>query len=473
MIVQTLTEEQKQLIHQSSLNILNEVGVKVPHDKVLDMFKAAGAEVDDSTKMVKIPENLIMESLDKAGKKFTIYGRDRNKQAKFGFGTCNFNSIFGEAFWIEDNMKRRYTSLDDVVTAARIGDALEHINIVGAMADPKEIPPAYRCVEVAAKQLDNTTKPIGFWFYNRQSAKYVLEIFEAVAGSKEEVEKYPFTYPFFEPISPLSFPFDGIDLLFETSRYSLPVPIGPMAQTGTTAPGTLAGTLIQENAEILAGIVITQLIKPGLSVCYGGIPHTFDMKITQMVFGGPEQAIMATAMTEMGKYYDLPVYINVGLTDSKTVDAQAGMEAGITLALGALSGADIFGHLGISGMDQGSSLTMLVMQNELIGYVKRLMQEINFSEDALGLDVIKEVGPGGTFISEMHTARHFRDELWFPELLDRNYWEEWETQDNKELKDRCLAKKNKLIKNHKQKPLAKETKRDIDKILASARKKLV
>ena len=163
-----------------------------------------------------------------------------------------------------------------------------------------------------------------------------------------------------------------------------------MAQTGATAVGTLAGTMAQENAEILAGICIVQLIQPGTPVCYGGIPHAFDMRTTQLIFGGPEQALMAVGMTQMGKFYGLPVYINVGLTDSKLPDAQAGLEAGITLACGAMAGADIFGHLGICGVDQATSLPMLVMQHEIIGYVERLLRGVEVNDEKLGLDVIEQ-----------------------------------------------------------------------------------
>jgi len=473
MEIRVLTDKQIGQIHGASIKVLETVGVRVSHPEVLEKFRHAGAEVDESTESVKIPERLVMDSLEKAGKTFCIYGRDRSKQARFGFGERNYNSIAGEVHWVDDScLERRYASLDDVVTATRLGDALEHINVVGAMSDPQELPPGYRCVETAAAQLKNTTKPITFWFNDRRSAKYVLEVFAAVAGSEKEMARYPFGYPFLEPISPLKFPFDGVDLLFETCRYQLPVPIGPMAQVGATGPGTLAGTLVQENAEILAGVVLVQLIGPGTPVCYGGIPHAFDMSTTQLIFSGPEQALMAIAMTQIGKHYGLPVYINVGLTDSKTVDAQAGLEVGITLALGALSGADIFGHLGISGVDQATSLTMLMMQHEVIAYIERIMKGIEVSDETLAVDVIASVAPDGTYLAEIHTADHFLKELWFPQLLDRKFWEGWRESGAKNMMDRCIEKKNEILENHVSEPLDPETEKEVEKILQSARHNL-
>jgi trimethylamine--corrinoid protein Co-methyltransferase len=434
----------------------------------------AGAEVIEPAEIVKVPESLVQSALESAGKSFCLFGRDRTLQANFGKGTRNYNSAGSEVFWVDDSgTKRRKGTMEDVATASRFGDSLPLLNIVGAMADPHDVPPECRSIEIAATQLKNTSKPIYFFFHSREATRFLLEIMAAVSGSEQEAEEYPLFCPMLEPISPLKFPFDGIDLLFETARYSLPVFIGPMAQVGATAPGTLAGTLAQENAEILAGICATQLIKSGVPVCYGGIPHAFDMQTTQLVFSGPEQALMSIAMTQLGKYYGLPVYINVGLTDSKVLDAQAGMEAGITLVCGALAGADIFGHLGICGVDQGASLVTLMMQHELLGYVERIMRGIEVNDEKLGLEVIRGVRHQGTFLAEEHTVRHFREELWFPRLLDRKYWSSWVEQGATTMLERCVAMKDRLLREHSPEPLDEVTARELDKIVAAARRHLV
>lgn len=473
MEIRVLTQAQIDKIHDASLALLSAPGVRIPHPDVRQLFGEAGAEVDEETKVVKIPETLVTWALDEAGKSFTLFGRDRSQQARFGVGERNYNSIAGEAFWTDDTCThRRPAVLADVETATRLGDGLPHINLVGAMTDPQDVPVAYRCVATAAAQAKNTTKPFQFWFHDRASARYVLEILTALAGGEAEAARYPMTYPFLEPISPLKFPYDGLDLLFETARLSLPVPIGPMAQVGATAPATLAGTLAQENAEILAGICITQLIKPGLAVCYGGIPHAFDMRTTQMIFGGPEQALMAIAMTQIGNHYDLPVYINVGLTDSKVPDAQAGIEAGITLTLGALAGADIFGHLGISGVDQAASTVMLMMQHEIVSYIERLMRGFEVTDETLGLDVVRDVGHDGNFLGEMHTLRHFREELWFPKLLDRAFWSNWIEEGATKMHERCIAAKDALLRSHQPTPLDTATARELDRIVDTARRDL-
>jgi trimethylamine--corrinoid protein Co-methyltransferase len=471
MQLNVLTDGQIARLHEASLRLLEKVGIRLPHEDVCRLFEEAGASVTGDG--VRIPEALVMKSLERAGKSFSIYGRDPSKQAVFGKGKRNYNSISGEALWIDDETgERRYATAKDAGTAARLADALPNLTIAGAMSDPHELSPEYGAAAAMAEMLRNTTKPIGLWFHNRTVSRTIVEMMIAVRGSEEKARKYPLSYPFLEPISPLRFPFDGVDALYETVRLNLPIPIGPMAQTGMSAPGTLAGTLVQENAEILAGVCITQLISPGVAVCYGGIPHAFDMRTTQMIFAGPEQALMAVAMTQMGKHYKLPVYINVGLTDSKVPDAQAGMEAGVTLACGAMAGADVFGHMGICGMDQATSLDMLVMQHEVIGYVERLMQGIEFSDEGLGLEVIEQVGPGGTFMDQEHTARHFRKELWFPRLLDRQFYGAWLSGGAKTMAQRCREEKERLLREHQPAPLPEHIDREIERILAAARKDL-
>lgn len=473
MKLTVLNNSQMENLHKASLEILERVGVHIPHDDVLELFRDAGASVDQIRQIVRIPEKLVMNCLGLSGKKFTIYGRDRLKKAEFGVGKRNYNSTGGEPMWVDDNLGRRYTTLGDVATAARLVDALPRINIAGAMSDAHEIPIEYRYVCIAAELLKNTTKPIMFWFHDRATSKFLLELFSIVAGNDEEAIKYPFAYPLLEPISPLRFPRNGVDLLFETCRFNLPVPIGPVAQTGATAPGTLAGTMAQENAEILAGNCIVQLIKPETPICYGGIPHAFDMRTTQMIFGGPEQALMAVGMTQMGKYYNLPVYINVGLSDSKVVDAQGGMETGITLACGAMAGADIFGHLGICGVDQGTSFLMLMMQHELIGYVERIMQDIDITEDTIGLEVIEKTREEGNFLAEDHTIKHFRNELWFPELLDRDFWDNWVKKGKKDMMRRCKEMKDNILNEYIPEPLNSDVQKEIEKLLLDAKKHLL
>ena len=187
-----LDDVQLQRLHDASCHLLATVGVHIPHDDMRARFREAGATVEEATGMVKIPEALVVSCLASAGKTFTLYGRDMNKTAPFGQGKRNYNTIAGEAYWIDDvTGERRWATLEDVATAARFGDALQHLTVVGAMSDPHELPVAYRVVEVAATQLRNTTKPITFWYHDRASAAFLNELYIALRGSEKAAAQYP------------------------------------------------------------------------------------------------------------------------------------------------------------------------------------------------------------------------------------------------------------------------------------------
>jgi len=473
MFCRVLSDPQIVRIHEASLAVLERTGVQVPHDEMLARFADSGARVDRAAQRVHIPPDLVARSLASAGKQFTLYGRDLGRTAPFGQGRRNYNTSAGQGLWIDEpGGPRRPATLTAVAAAARFADALEHITLVGAMADPQDRPVGVRTVEAVVSMLRHTTKPLHFWYHDRASARYLNEILVALRGDEARASQYPAWYPFLEPISPLRFPFNGLDLLLETSRLNLPVPIGPMAQTGLSAPGTLAGTMVQENAEILAGVCITQLIRPGTAVCYGGLPHAFDMRTTQLVFGGPEQVLFGVAMTQMGRSYGLPVYVNVGIVDAKRPDAQAGLEVAATLLPAAAAGADVFGHVGIAGVDQGASFDMLVLQHEAIAYVESALRDIDMSDEALGLDEIDDAGPGGTFIDREHTVAHFRRELWFPRLLDRSYYDAWREAGAESLEVRCGRRKEEILAGPGPDPVPEDLDRALDDIVASARRHL-
>lgn len=461
-------------IHDVSLNILGKIGIRVNHSEIFDILGDAGAVVDKKTKIVKFPENMVTESIQKAGKKHTLYGRNPRNVAKFGYEDQLFLSSGGQYLWIDETTgKRRPGTLEDVKAAILLGDALKEINIVGAFILPAEIPSKVRDIHQYAELIKYTGKPCFAWINNGKSAKYIIEMLKVVAGGEVQLRNKPITSAFIEPISPLQLGEEGLEILVEFARAGLPVGFGPMAMTMATAPATLAGTIAQENAEILAGITISQLLSPGLPVTYWGIPHIFDPATGNISFGSPEQGIMAVALTQIAKSYGFPVGVNVGLTDSKLLDVQNGLERGMTLLLGALAGADIFGHMGIVGADQGASLAELVINNEMIGYLKRIMKGFEVNKEALAFEVIERVGIGGHFLGDEHTLRHFKEELWFPSLFDRNNWELWKGKEGNSILERATKKKEEILKEHKIEPLDQGIAIQIDEIIEEAEKDIL
>jgi trimethylamine--corrinoid protein Co-methyltransferase len=472
--VQLLSDREIQTIHDASLAILNKTGIMVHHDEVLKLIAEAGAQVDKHRKVAHLPEQLVMDCIAHAKKRYVLYGRDLERTARFGYGDLVLMSSPGQYGWIDSRSGRlRSATIQDARDAICLGDALPNITIVGSMAQPEEVSQAYREVLLTAELVKGTTKPTRTWVFNRRTARYILEIYRTIAGGDAPLREHPMIEAFLEPISPLQLPHDGLDVMMEFVQAGQPVSIGPMAMASGTAPATLAGTLAQENAEILAGVVVSQLLAPGTPVTYGGIPHIMDPRTSICSFGSPEQMLMAQACVQMAHFYGFPVYINVGLTDAKVLDVQAGIEKGTSMMLGALAGADMFGHAGICGTDHGGSLAWLVIDDELMAYVKRIVCGFEVNTDTVATDVVDAVGPKGTYLAEEHTVKHFRNELWLPGLVwTRAAWDAWEKEGRSSMGNRALDKAEQIIATHKAEPMDGALIREIDNIVKSAREEL-
>lgn len=472
--VNALSDREMQTIHDGTMKILGDSGVMVHHDESLDLLAGAGADVDKESRIARLPEKLVAESILKAGKKFILHGRDPQRTARFGYGDLVLMSSPGQYSWIDtETHLRRAATIQDARDAIKLGDALDNITIVGSMAQPEEVSEAWRDVYLTGELVKGTGKPTRCWVKNGKTAKYILEIYRVVAGGADALRARPMVEAFLEPISPLQLPGDGLDIVKEFAQAGQPVSIGPMAMTSATAPGTLAGTLAQENAEILAGVVATQLFAPGTPITYGGIPHIMDPRTSICSFGSPEQGLMAVAMVQMAKHYGFPVYVNVGLTDAKIPDAQAGMEKGTSLLLGALAGADTFGHCGICGTDHAGSLGWLYLDNEAMEYVKRILRGFEVDNERVAAEVVGKVGPGGNFLAEEHTVRHFRDELWPPgPAWTRESWDGWQSHGCSSMADRIRNEVNCLLHTHKVEPIHEGLAGQIDRIVECAKREL-
>ncbi|HSW02408.1 MAG TPA: trimethylamine methyltransferase family protein [Sedimentisphaerales bacterium] len=468
--LQVLAEGEIEAIKDASLAILRDTGVMVHHEEMLRLLGQAGARIDRDHKIARLQENLVMDRVTHAGKQYVLYGRDRNRVARFGYGDLVLMSSPGQYAWIDlQTGMRRPATIQDTREAIRLGEALDNITIVGSMAQPESISQSHRDVALTAELVKGTTKPTRCWVRNGATARHILEIYRIVAGGEAALRARPMVEAFLEPISPLQLPKDGLDIVREFAMAGQPVGIGPMAMTAGTAPGTLAGTLAQENAEILAGIVITQLLAPGTPITYGGIPHIMDPRTGICSFGSPEQGLMAVAMTQIARSYGFPVYVNVGLTDAKLPDAQAGAEKASTLLMGALAGADMFGHCGICGTDHAGSLLWLAFDDEVMSYVRRIARGFVVDDEHLATDVVHSVGPAGNFLAEEHTVRHFRDAIWLPSpAWTRQAYDLWQSSGSKSFADRLRARVEDVLRSHHVRSLDDGMDREINRVVEHA-----
>ncbi len=254
-----------------------------------------------------------------------------------------------------------------------------------------------RDIRIFSEMLKRTRKPVRSWVQSPQSANYILELLRAVAGGSQALRDRPRGLFGFEPTSPLILSENSLETMKVWVEAGQPVTIGPMVQSMGTGPVTLAGTIAQQDAEILAGLIVVQALAPGVGVLYNCASLMLDPRTGNSIFASPEETLKMAGSAQIGHRHGLPVGLQMGLTDAKVPDVQAGMEKGMSLLMGALVGMNVTGGLGIAGCDQGASVPQLILDNEILGYVRKVAQGIAIDDETLAYEAIKRVGIGGNF----------------------------------------------------------------------------
>jgi trimethylamine--corrinoid protein Co-methyltransferase len=269
-----------------------------------------------------------------------------------------------------------------------------------------------------------------------------------VAGGLEALQARPFLLAYPEPISPLVYPDEVVDRIFISADLFMPQIPGPSVQFGATGPVTLAGAIAQVVAESLMGVVLAQLRRPGAPCVLGANLATFDMSTAQLTLASPEMSLALAGQAEVAQALGLPTWGLAGSTDSKLLDAQAGMESAFSILAQGLAGLNLIHDVGYMDMAMVCSTEMLVLGNEAIGMAKRFIRGIQVNAETLARDVIEKVGPGGHYLQEDHTYHHFRQELWRPSISTRQDYSLWQADGAKDMEQRIGEKLVEIKETH-------------------------
>ena len=269
-----------------------------------------------------------------------------------------------------------------------------------------------------------------------------------VAGGLENLRERPFVLAYPEPISPLVFPAEVVDRMFIAADLGMPQIPGATVQPGATSPVTLAGAVAQCVAEGLMGLVLVQLRQPGAPCCLSGNVGIFDMRTAILSVAAPETSLGLAAQAEVAQSFGLPTWGLAGATDAKTLDAQAGIESAFSILAQGLAGLNLIHDVGYMDRGMVCSAEMLVLGDEVIGMAKRLIRGIEVNAETLARGIIEKVGPGGHFLQEDHTVRHFREELWMPSLLTRQHYDVWQEAGAKDMGQRVQERVRELVEGH-------------------------
>jgi len=466
-----LDEAQILRLYHSALRILEEVGVRVNLGRAVDLLAGHGARVKDRN-VVEIPSFLVEAAVQSAPSNVTLYNRKKEpvmelggRRIYFGTGTDLPKTVDLVTREIRD------TKADDIVASTIISDAAPHIDFIASYGLPRDIPPGLHYIRCFQLETENSVKPIFFTAGSLQDLEVILDMASVVAGSRENLARYPFLVQYSEPTSPLTHSEEAVSKLICCAENRVPINYTPALLAGSTGPVTLAGALAVSVAEALSGLVIHQLANKGAPIITGVVATGMDMLRATISYTAPEFRLTHSAYADLFHSLDLPIWGTAGCSDSQFPDLQAGAEYGFTLLNAALDGCNLIHDCGYIGQGFVASPEMILFADEVIAMVKRYMRGFEIDDEHLAMDVIRRVGPGGHFLSEKHTLDHFMKEHWRPALFNRENLPNWVKKGKKTVDQKLVEKAIEILKHHKPEPLAQAVKEQLHGIWDQAKEK--
>lgn len=460
-----LPDEQRQKLHQASLEILERTGVRLHHQPAIDLLTGAGAKLSDGNR-VRIPPNLVEKALTIVPHEVTLFSRQGipavvagGYQTYFGTGSDCLNILDHRTG------ERRSPVLFDVVEGVTVCDALPNINFVMSMFLPVDVPTLVADRYQMEVLLNNTSKPIVFVTTDLGGCIDAVRMAEVVVGGPESLRQKPLIACYVNVTNGLQHNEEALQKLLYLTEKGLPTTYIPVALGGLTAPITLAGNLAIWNAGCLVGLVLSQLNREGAPfITAGWGASALDMRTMVSPYVEPEKQFIAQ---EMAHFYNLPMFAFGGCSDSKCVDQQAGIEAALTLMANSLAGSHLVHDMGYLESGLTGSLAQLVICDELVSWIRTSLAEVEINDETLALDLIDAVGPDGQFLDAGHTLKHFRDR-WYPGLLDHHNHQNWVEKGSQDMGQRAAARVNKILAQHHPDPLPAELQARIRDIVMEA-----
>ncbi len=466
---QILSEDDLQRIHWGTLHILDRVGIQVDSEAARRLLRENGATVDDRTRIVKFPSNLVTEALAKTKKSITLAGRDSKYDAMLdghhSYITANGNGAVTLDF---ETGKRRPSTKEDVVKTSRIIDYLGNVHIHWPMVSSMDQPPSVVHLHDLDASVNNTQKHVMYETgVTLREAKQLTEMGYLAAGGEKEFRRRPINSCLQCTFAPLQLDAGVMDASMYFAESGVPLVFFGMPQPGATGPATLVGSLVVGNAEVLAALAITQLHAPGSAVIYGMGNAPLDMKTTVRSGGSPEHALSSAMATELAHWYGMPSCVGVSAT-AKVPGDQAVLEYYTGLSGPLLAGADLMCGIGLLEDSATLHYEQIVVDDEIVGAVSRLIRGEWADDDTLALDVIEKVGPGKNFLAQRHTLNHLKTEHFMPGLIDRRAYDSWTADGSKTLVDRAREKTKWILANHTVPPLDVDVQKALRSVIEKA-----
>lgn len=443
-----LNEDQIERIHEASLGILEDTGIQVDNLRAIEIFRRHGATVGEAGR-VRLPRGLVESAMALVPSEFTLFGRRTENHAHYEPG-CFYTSTGGSAMYVLDleTGERRHSTSKDLHEIIALVDHLPDIDLISLPIYLNDLPKEVVDVNRFYAGLRNSTKHVIGAVYTVEGLLRVARMAEIVGGAGWQ-DRPLVSIVLCPLISPLRLDRAATEILIEAAQRGIITHNFSMVQVGCTAPMTLAGTLLVMNAEVLAVTTLLQLIRPGLPALYCSVPGLTDMRTGLYVTGGIESALLNVGATQMAHRYRMPNWATAARTDAKIPDAQAGYEHALTVPYVVAAGAShVTCGAGFLDFVLTVSSEQYVIDNEIIGMVRRMRRGLQVDEEALAVNLVGNVGPGGNFLGQKHTVRHMRSELYRPLLSNRQERGAWIRDGAKDAWQRAREIARERIRDH-------------------------
>jgi trimethylamine--corrinoid protein Co-methyltransferase len=450
-------------------DLLMDPGIRIHYDEALQLLGDAGAEVDMESRVARIPRALAEKAVETAPSSFHLYDLDGEPVVHYGGDDVHFDPGSAAIEIVDYEARESRTPVTaDCEDCVRVSEMLPQIDAVATSIVCGDVPKSMGDWYRLYLLLRYARKPIDTGCFSIESFSVMHELLVAVAGSEEALAEKPRAVFDVCPSPPLMWSDVTCANLIDAARVGVPAELVPMPLMGATGPATIIGSAVQHAAEALSGITIHQLARPGSPIVWGGSPSYFDMRT-----GAPPMGSMATMMldcsyAQIGKAIKpggLPTHAYLGMSDSKIVDAQTGLESASGAILGALAGINMITGPGMMDFESCFSLEKLVIDAEIVGMAKRLVRGVDDSEEPLALDVMREVGHKGNFLGTKHTARHYKTEDYMPSVvIDRDYRQTWFEKGALDVNARAHRRVEELIAAYEPLALPSEVLRELEQV---------
>jgi len=449
----SLSEDELQKLHNATLSILDTEGVAFLSEKAIAVFKENGFRIDGET--VYFTAEQIKTALAHCPGSFTVHARNPKKNVVIGGTDIVCSPIYGPPFIIDFDGNLRRSTIEDYDTLVKLAHMLPSQNLTGfILCDPSDVPAEDAHKHMLYSAMTLSDQPfMGSPTKGAEGVEDMMQMAEIVfAKDRKYLKEHPFSISLINSLTPLRYEAHASEALIEFAKNNQPMLIAALVTGGATGPVTLGGVLVVQNAEVLAGIVLAQLVNQGTPVIYGCASGLMDMRTVTVALGAPEFAQIMRAGVQLGHWYGLPCRGGGCLTEACDIDAQAGYESMSGMLTAMETGVDFVQHsIGCIASYMGASFVKFVMDDEIVEHVKMQSKKIDFSdgEDGLALEIIREVGKGGEYLTNIHTAMHCRDGFQ-PEVSYRGGLENWFDNNKPSVKDAFRERGLQLLEEYKQ-----------------------